>query len=397
MKKIAFIIIIVLFTAVHADNASSAEPDKISIHGFISQGYLKSDKNNFMAETEDGTFQFNEAGINFSADLSEKLHLGIQFFTYDIGDIGNNDIAIDWAFADYRWHDWLGFRAGKIKNPAGFYNETRDVDMLRTNILMPQTIYSDSHRDNVIALQGVGIYGNILPDFMGTISYQLQYGTMDIDAESGSSKTAEAAGPFDVTYFDVDYVYVASLRWDTFIKGLQVGGSLSKAKMDIGLKAIDPLISLFPAMTMEIEDFSVETLSVEYTWDNLILSSEYALISIENREMNNSVITLPETEIDSEGYYVSVSYRFTGWLELGAYYSEYYPDKDDKDGEYAVPDHSAWSKDFALSVRFDINKHWTFKLEGHSIDGTGMLFSSDNPDGTDKSWFLFAAKTTFHF
>ncbi len=150
-------------------------------------------------------------------------------------------------------------------------------------------------------------------------------------------------------------------------------------------------------MTMEIGDFSFKTLSVEYTWNNLILSSEYALRSIESRKVSNSVIISPEAEVDSEGYYVSASYRFTGWLELGAYYSEYYPNKDDKDGEYAVPNYSAWSKDFVLSVRFDINKHWTFKLEGHSIDGTGMIFSSDNPDGTDKSWFLFAAKTTFYF
>ncbi len=245
MKKNSVIIItIILFSAVHVKNICSAELDKIGIHGFISQGYLKSDKNNFMAETEDGTFQFNEAGINFSADLSEKLHLGIQFFAHDIGDMGNDDITIDWAFADYRWHDWLGLRAGKIKNPVGFYNETRDIDMLRTSILMPQSIYSDRHRDNIIALQGAGIYGNIPLDFMGTLSYQLQYGTMDIDAESGSSKDAEATGPFDVTGFDVDYAYIVSLKWDTFIKGLRVEGSLSKAKLDIGLKTINPLIPL---------------------------------------------------------------------------------------------------------------------------------------------------------
>jgi len=40
--------------------------DDVAIHGFISQGYLKSDHNDFLAETEKGSFQFNEMGLNFS-------------------------------------------------------------------------------------------------------------------------------------------------------------------------------------------------------------------------------------------------------------------------------------------------------------------------------------------
>ncbi len=400
MKKFFCILLLIFCSTVSGENICSAESEMVSIHGVISQGYLKSDCNNFIAETEDGTFQFNEAGINFSADLSEKLHLGIQFFARDMGDISNDKITIDWAFADYRWHDWLGFRAGKIKNPVGFYNETRDIDMLRTNILLPQSVYPELYRDDIIALQGLGLYGSTSLDFMGTLSYQLQYGTMNVDAESGSSKEVEAVvGPVDVTGFDVDYAYVASLKWDTFIQGLQFGGCIAAAEIDLGLKTTNPLAPLPPVMTFKLTDYTIKILSAEYTWDNLVISSEYKLLLTERHLESNSVIISPEVKRDSEGYYFSASYRFTDWFELGAYYSVYYPDKDDKNGEKAAPnpDYSAWSEDSALSVRFDINERWIFKLEGHYIDGTGLILNADNPDGVDKNWFLFAAKTTFYF
>ena len=51
--------------------AGAAEIAGIDIHGFISQGYLQSTDNNYLANTDKGTFEFNEAAINFS-----KLYCG---------------------------------------------------------------------------------------------------------------------------------------------------------------------------------------------------------------------------------------------------------------------------------------------------------------------------------
>ncbi len=75
--------------------------------------------------------------------------------------------------------------------------------------------------------------------------------------------------------------------------------------------------------------------------------------------------------------------------------------KEDKGGErfeaMGQPDFRAWQKDLALTARFDVNQNWLLKLEGHVMDGTADLFVSDNPDGFDQDWFLFAAKVTFSF
>ena len=53
------IALVVMDGDIHAFDLEN-EWGTIDIHGFISQGFLKSDRNNFYAKTEDGTFRFNE-------------------------------------------------------------------------------------------------------------------------------------------------------------------------------------------------------------------------------------------------------------------------------------------------------------------------------------------------
>jgi hypothetical protein len=61
-----FIIFLFLFTL----PAYSNELSNVEIHGFASTGYIISDKYNYLANSKDGTFEFNEAGINFSSSLA---------------------------------------------------------------------------------------------------------------------------------------------------------------------------------------------------------------------------------------------------------------------------------------------------------------------------------------
>ena len=105
--------------------------------------------------------------------------------------------------------------------------------------------------------------------------------------------------------------------------------------------------------------------------------------------------------IKEEGYYGLVSYRINSLIEIGTYYSVYYPDLDDKDGDrFAAQQRDkfeAWRKDTTLSVRFDLNENWLLKLEWHYIDGLAPILDKMNPDGFDRYWNLFVAKISFVF
>jgi hypothetical protein len=115
-----------------------AQSEQLHFSGFISQGYLLSTENNYpIANSTNGSAEFNEVALNIYSLPSDKLRLGMQLLGRDLGDDGNNSIYIDWAYGDYHWRDYLGIRFGKIKMPNGMYNTTRDLDMLRTNIWMP--------------------------------------------------------------------------------------------------------------------------------------------------------------------------------------------------------------------------------------------------------------------
>jgi hypothetical protein len=102
---------------------------------------------------------------------------------------------------------------------------------------------------------------------------------------------------------------------------------------------------------------------------------------------------------DFEGYYFLASYRINDWFEVGTYYNVLYSDKDDRDGDrYKAAGQAAakaWSKDFALTTRFDINDNMILKLEGHLMDGLyGVEYDKADPDDT---WYMLAAKVTFSF
>jgi hypothetical protein len=410
---------------------------KIDVHGFASQGFLYSDNYNFLAPNSDGgSFSYNEIGINFSKDLTDKLRIGVQFLARDLGDIYNDEPEIDWAYGDYHWLDWLGIRAGILKVPLGLYNETRDVDMLRTSVLLPDGVYHEPYREFMMGLAGVGIYGAIPVGPVGDMDYQVLAGTTNLKDDGGIAKnyeddvrstwTAVGGGvysylvDFDIDRFDVEEMYVGSLVWRS-PWGLRLGGTYNRASFVT--KASSQVNVMVPAgpggtyvdggyfddVEVSMDTFWIRnyTLSAEYTWEDLVIAAEYWNNTFEtdatlNFATNNFLDgTAPTNRRDMYGYYFSASYRVNPWLELGSYISIFHPWGDkttlEKTNNLNLPDSKDFSKDIALSTRFDINEYWTFKLEGHRINGTGALLNRENDSYPDQRWWLLAAKITFSF
>ncbi|GBC62014.1 hypothetical protein DENIS_2977 [Desulfonema ishimotonii] len=390
----------------------------VEIHGFISQGYLVTDHNNYLADTDGGTFEFNEMGVNFSTDLTDQLRVSLQVFSRDLGDIGNNDVVLGYAYGDYRWQNWLGIRAGKIKIDYGLYNETREMDMLRTGVMLPQSVYPEIWRDSFSSLSGGGVYGYVPAGVAGKFSYSFQIGAMEFDKDGGYARffSPRLDETLKLDDMEADYACFSTLQWHTPLPGLKVKGSYYNIEGlavdgDVSWKIMgfDPLSYQF------YFDFTQKdgcALSIEYTWQNLTLSAEYAEDSYQVKfgmSENESMSDFPEDEpvvfkspkITSQGWYIAASYRFTDWFEAGVSYSEYYPDKDDRDGDQEPPelDFIAWQKTTTLSTRFDINDFWVVKLESSYNDGfgSGIDLAENDARELEQYWWLFAAKVTFNF
>ncbi|HEX2677628.1 MAG TPA: hypothetical protein VHM19_13335, partial [Polyangiales bacterium] len=144
----------------------------------MSQGALLTTDNNYLAKSKSGSFEFTEAGVNFTKQLTSDLRAGMQLFARDLGPIGNYSAKLDWFYLDYRYRDWLGFRAGRVKIPFGLYNDISDVDAANVPILLPQSIYPVQNRDFLLAQTGVELYGRAPVGNAGTLDYHVYGGTI---------------------------------------------------------------------------------------------------------------------------------------------------------------------------------------------------------------------------
>ncbi len=384
MKKIVIALAVAAAALVFAGTSMAYDLAGIQIHGFISQGFSYSADNNFpTSDSTDGTFQHFDAGINFGKKLTDGLNIGLQLYARDYGDIDNNTVNIDWAYADYRWKNWLKIRAGKIKNPFGLYNEGRDIDMLRTFAFLPGAVYSEPSREIVLSRLGVGIYGTLGGGAAGSFDYNIVIGEPQVDEDNGGFvKQMESFLHTELIGIEFDISKSAQLIWNTPLDGFRVAGTFAAVTNDV--------VANFFGNAVRINlDTEIWIASAEYTWNNLVLAAEYASMLIGSSP-------------DQQRYYGSATYRLSDLLEIGIYYSEEYSNEDDKDGDYLVamgqPDFFAWQKDLCAAVRFDLNEYWIFKVEGHYMNGAAMVLTSDTPfNEMEEDWYYTVVKTTFSF
>jgi uncharacterized protein Usg len=395
------------------------DAEAIDIHGFVSQGFLYSSDNNWVANTADGTLQFNEAALNVSADLTDDLRAGVQFFAYDLGPVGNNKMAIDWAYLDYRYNQQFGLRAGRTKIRNGLYNEYMDVDAVRPTILLPAAAYYQlSFREAALAANGAQIYGNIDAGSGGDLDYQAMIGTMSLDPDSSIGMVIRNEGIDSISTMDSKLTYNLGLTWNTPLEGLKASvtythideiAASGQTAVSFDGSVIDPGLTGIPITTLDVAfsvpDYDIWIGSLEYTWQDLTLAAEYRYIK---RDITNSssvdltgygagVIGLTNNAYTEkqDGYYLQASYLLDDQWTVSAYYSFFNTDTGDRNSDNP----GKRFQDIALAVRCDINEYWNAKAEVHFIDGYGIdgIASSADDGSKEEDWTLFALKTTLSF
>src|SRR5262249_32524896 len=154
---------------------------------------------------------------------------GVQLFAQKLGPLGDYDAKMDWFYLDYRWADWLGFRAGRTKLPFGLYNEVNDIDQARVPILLPQSGYPAQNRNNLLAQTGVEIYGRFDLASAGVIDYRLYGGTIIFTVAN------QPGSPYQILDFRTPYLAGGRVMWETPLEGFRVGGSFQQLRLDAKL------------------------------------------------------------------------------------------------------------------------------------------------------------------
>jgi hypothetical protein len=355
---------------------------QLEVHGFASAGFILTTENNYLADSEGGSFELAEAGINLTTQLTDRLRFGLQLFARDLGPIGDYDAKIDWFYLDYDWTNEIGLRAGRIKLPFGLYNEASDADPARVPILLPQSLYPIQNRDFLLAHTGVELYGLLGLGGAGALDWRLYTGTIFIENERNPSS------PFDILELNIPWVAGGRLLWETPLAGLRVGGSVQVLRLESELLVPgDP-----DAVGVDVPAV-LWVASAELTRGELVLAAEYSRWHTEIE--SSDPMAFPESQAVSERAYAMASYRLNPRLTAGVYHSVLFPDVD-----HRAEDRTRHQHDAAATLRIDLNDHWLFKLEAHYMHGTAALTVRLNdlpPAMLARNWAVFLAKTTAYF
>ncbi|MCK5356094.1 MAG: hypothetical protein KAJ63_13330, partial [Methyloprofundus sp.] len=108
--------------------------DDIQFHGFFSQGLFHTTGNNVFGQSKNSVSAgLTELGLNISYQALNNLSFVAQGLYRRAGESTGDqgELSLDYAFVDITLLDFssgrIGVRGGRVKNPWGFYNETRDV------------------------------------------------------------------------------------------------------------------------------------------------------------------------------------------------------------------------------------------------------------------------------
>ena len=291
---------------------------QVQIHGFASQGFVHTSDNNWltMNTSHVGSGEFTDFGANASVQITDKFRVGAQIYDRNLGQLGRWHPSLDWALADYRFKPWFGIRGGKIKTALGLYNDTQDLDFLHPFVLLPQSVYPTDLRDSTIAHMGGDVYGDVhLKNHLGTLSYTVYAGQRK-DSQHGGYPYLLQGIPISLTSYG-GLQYGGDLRWATPLKGLLLGAS--RMNEDITGRGTTPVLGPILPFEEHSQDDWTNQFYGEYTIGKLQIDSEWRRYWRNQQVFHNAF----NVQTDARGVYVSGSYRFAKWFQLGSYYSRF--------------------------------------------------------------------------
>ncbi|PTN11392.1 hypothetical protein [Nitrosomonas aestuarii] len=370
-------------------------------HGFASQGYTYTTGNNFFGNSQkDGSFDFREIGINVMGHVYPNLLIAAQGLYRNAGGSDTDNFRLDFANLDYQLplnnKSTVGIRLGRIKNPFGLYNDTRDVIWTRPGVTLPQSVYFDALalRQAMISSDGGLIYGR---HAIGEHAFNAEFVTANpLDNTGGASEflTGHANAPGKMTGRPL-FVGRAGYQW----KEGRFRLLFSIVDLDRDFKSSSPAVS----------SGSIKTLyplaSAQLNLEKWSFTAEYGQVILERSEsLTPDGAAFKNT---SESFYVQSEYRFapawTALLRFDAFFANIHDRSGKKSAQLTgLPKHNFFAKDITFGLRWEFARNFLVAADYHRIHGTGWLSPTDNPQlfqGSegDANWDLITVMFSYRF
>jgi len=380
--------------------------DNLKFQGFASQAFIATSDNNVFGKTDQGGgFGFTEVGLNALFRPTPRLQLSAQMLSRRAGEGSNGgEPRLDFGFVDYLLYSHethqFGIRVGRLKNPFGFYNDTRDVAFTRPSILLPQSIYFDRTRNLGLSADSVQLYGETSHPTIGNFS--VQFGVTrplvkDRETEFAIFNKSQSGDLSPEASFIGRGIYEThDARFRFAISGIWLNTHFDPGPGD--------------KFTQGSFSFSPIYLSAQYNAEKWNLTAEYALRRLDFRNFGNPFYDELLNNTTGESFYVQGVYRFHPKWDAFLRYDVLFADRNDRNGKKYVqwfqdrnspapPAHTRFARDLTVGLRWNITPQIMARFEYHHINGTGWISKLDNLDtaSTVKEWDLFAVQLSFRF
>jgi hypothetical protein len=328
MKHLAYAGIML---AVVASAATAQEPDKLAIHGYLTQAYAIADTGSYLGIPSKGTTNYRTAALQFRYAPSAVDNITIQVSHRRLGDdataVGEAPVQLDWAFYGRRFGNF-DVKVGRSPIPAGIYNELRDVGVALPLYRAPYNFYQEGSFTSE-TVDGV-VAGYQTPGLSGWgLETSLYAGGWDM-----TERFVDAGSNILVQQVRVERALGGQLWLRTPIKGVRVGGGASRS--------VSPANAILPGTWKEWHG------SLDARMGRVTLQSEYK--------------STETPDIDHDAWYVYGGVRVFRNLTLHAQ-----ADMADLTLQGAKFD---FNDDYAAGASWAFSPSLVLKLEGHHVPAT---------------------------
>ncbi len=376
--------------------SSIVTAEEISWHGFIAQGVIKADKNNFVEDDGSTSLKLTEIGLNASYRINSRLRVAGQGVYLNGGNRYEEGPRIDYLFLDVsllnteKWH--VNLQLGRNKNYQWLYSSTRDIPHTRPSIILPQSIYFDVFRDVALGSDGAALLLNTT-NSMGEWDLNWRYGTSPI----AGGQTKNLLGEIAEGKLDQKYDHHLNVFWRPNFANMQMGISLLDAKFRYK-SATDEILVDGKTRSQRV------MLNFLYHSENWDIAAE---VMKERVRQEGALSPGFFNDSTAEGGYLQGRYFVNSSLTLLARVDLFDRDRKDRNGINlekltggTVPRYFGFMDSATLGLSWDFAKNWRVHSEFHRVKGTGRLAPIIIPNtelNTDKYWNIWAIEVMHWF
>lgn len=371
----------------------------LQFHGFAAQGFVLSNGNNVNGSSDDssGSLRYQELGVNASWRPHATLLLSGQLASVRNGRATDQPLVLEYGLVDYTpWQGErgrVGLRAGKLKLPIGFYNDSRDAVFTRPSIILPQGVYLDTsggREFGYFSSWGASLYGDVYAGNHALYAEMQGYGEQELgeNADIAILRT-QALGEFRVKQGFI-------LRFSDDYDGGRVRAAVSLATVDLDYEAADQPPSPSNPFALDGKlDFKQAVASLQYNWPSFTLTAEYVWRTFKLDDLIAGPLS-SAVDLNPSGAYIQGTWRMTPAWSAFVRYDEQIRDGADRDGTRqeaesqrqsaatggavpVQPRHYYFAHDWSIGTRYDLLSNVSVLGEFHYVDGVAWVNPLDNP------------------